>query len=830
MPGLFLRLCWAAMALACIGSPAISQPRPLAVDDIVRLEAFGRAALSPDGHWLVYEKRGAYDAAPRFDYGPRSTWAIMDLWLVDLRQSGPPQRLLPDEPPGLLRGSWSPSGDRLLVYRFRDDRLEVGVVTMADRSVRWTALTPEMPLMGAAFEWVSDDHVALVVRPDHSLPWLLGYYGESQRRTAAAWSRTAAGDAAARTVIDARGGIATAEAASADKALVLLDVGSGQAQVLRRGGVVDFAVSPDGTRIAVMEEGEPIAVGDAALRQGEPPMRQRLVLIETSSGATRPIGAGLDVAPHLLRWSSDSADLLVWARSGDKPWTEGELIRAGRDGQVSTLDLGGLRPVLRDDDISVLQGVRAEWMGDIPVLFGRPPNSDRDDWYALWTDRSPRAVSAGMPRPPGRLSAVSEAGLYAFDAGALWSIGAEGARALTPADLKLEPVYVSDPEKPFRLTSNDAPRRDWALGRSPDGEVLSISSLGAVRPLGVRRFGPEARVLAADDRTVLVLERDGLVETLRRGTVDSLPVDAVNAGFAAVALPMAAPLDHEDLGGRPARSWLFLPPGVASAADVKGLIVQVYPGAIDTGAWSGPMTLTYGVRATVLAGSGYAVLSAFVPTEAGSTAEALERSVDLAVEAAFAAQPDLPRDRIVVFGHSFGGNAALWIATRSRKYRAYISWAGASDLFTQWGEFAPVSRITPGRGFMLRNQQGWAETGQAGLGGTPWSEANRYRDASPYLAADQITAPVLLIGGDRDFVTISQSERMFSALYRLGRRARLVTYWGEEHLFWSPANIRDLYRQIFDWLDEILADPQPTDGAPGDGPRHEANLRTQPPA
>lgn len=56
-----------------------------------------------------------------------------------------------------------------------------------------------------------------------------------------------------------------------------------------------------------------------------------------------------------------------------------------------------------------------------------------------------------------------------------------------------------------------------------------------------------------------------------------------------------------------------------------------------------------------------------------------------------------------------------------------------------------------------------------------------------------------------DFVTTSQSERMFSALSRLGGRARLVTYWGEEHFNWSPANIRDLYGQIFDWLETTLA-------------------------
>ncbi|MNI89997.1 hypothetical protein D3C73_1474700 [compost metagenome] len=48
---------------------------------------------------------------------------------------------------------------------------------------------------------------------------------------------------------------------------------------------------------------------------------------------------------------------------------------------------------------------------------------------------------------------------------------------------------------------------------------------------------------------------------------------------------------------------------------------------------------------------------------------------------------------------------------------------------------------------------------------------------------------------------------MFSTLHRIGGTSRLVTYWGENHHVWSPANIRDRYAQIFAWLDATLGAP-----------------------
>lgn len=67
---------------------------------------------------------------------------------------------------------------------------------------------------------------------------------------------------------------------------------------------------------------------------------------------------------------------------------------------------------------------------------------------------------------------------------------------------------------------------------------------------------------------------------------------------------------------------------------------------------------------------------------------------------------------------------------------------------------------------------------------------------------------------------MSQAERMFSAILRNGGDAKMVTYWGEQHLLWSPANIRDYYGQIFGWLDRAFSAPITiTPQAPGAAPK-----------
>ena len=40
-------------------------------------------------------------------------------------------------------------------------------------------------------------------------------------------------------------------------------------------------------------------------------------------------------------------------------------------------------------------------------------------------------------------------------------------------------------------------------------------------------------------------------------------------------------------------------------------------------------------------------------------------------------------------------------------------------------------------------------------------------------------------------------------LYRQGKRAEFVRYWGEGHVLESPANIRDMWQRIFAWFDSF---------------------------
>jgi dipeptidyl aminopeptidase/acylaminoacyl peptidase len=775
--------------------------RPLGVEDVVALEAFGRGSISPGGAWAVFERRGAYDTVPRFDYAQRSVWAIFELWRVDLRVAGAaPVRVLADEGPGLMRGPWSPDGGRLLVTRFGEGRFEVGIVSVADWQVRWTGLTPEIPLTGAAVDWVSDDVVALTVRPDGSLPAILRYYSGAQARTAEAWDRTARGREPSRTVVETRGGVFAAETPAPDQALVRLDARTGDHRVLARGQITDFAVSPDGARIAVVEGVEPLPIDPGPLLQNEADRRQRLRLIDVVDGRTRAPLPGLDLGPHLLRWSPDGREVLVWARRDGADWTAGELMRVGEAGG-RIVDLGPLTPGTATE---ILRGVRADWLGDRPVIHARSTVGDRFDWHALGLEEGPRVLTAGLARVPGLLASAGAETVTLFADGGWWRLGLEGVERLSPEDLRVTGAPISDPEQPFRLRTNEAPRRAWvaALGAGGESWVLEPGR----PPLSLGGAGrPDVRLVAASLGAALVQTREGLVDTLRLRTAGGeRRLAAVNEGFAGVVLAGRVAVAHRDLDDRRAVSQLVLPDGGAAAA--RGLIVQVYPGSVDTGVWPSPLILTHGIRAEVLAGAGYAVLSPVIPMAENGSGEidAFARSVDRAVDAALAAHPGLPADRIAVLGHSYGGYAALGIATRSSRYRSYIVSSGMSDLIGHWGEFIPATRALAEDGPMLRDQQGWVEAGQGGRSVPPWADPDGYGAHSPYLAAERITAPVLLLAADLDYVPLSQAERIFSVLHRRGIEARLVTYWGEHHHRWSPANIRDQYGQVFDWLERTL--------------------------
>ena len=824
-----VRIALVATVIAlCLGPHAAAEGRRLALADVMGMETFGSAAFSPDGRWLVYERRGPYDQAPRFDRGHRSQWAVTDLRIVDLQGALEAETLLTQQPGrGLVMGEWSPDGGRLIVYRLVGEAVEAGIVTMADRSVQWTGLTPDLPITGSGTAWLDPDRLALTVRPSGELPWMMRFDGTGATEMTERWTRTQDGRTPSRTVVETRDGHLQTDAEPVKRSLILIDTVGRQTRLLAQGTIRDIAASPDGASIAILRSAEStrqdpqkIVVQSAVLT------RSSLSILNVSSGRESVPDASLDVAPHLLRWSPESDRLLVWARRADRPWNEGSLLAMKVDGALTPFALGDLDPLPQGSTVSELLGIRADWLDGAPVIKARQSGSGRMDWWSLGGDR-PLALTTGFSAPPDRLAAVDKETVLAFGDGRLWLGDTNGRwRSVTADRLSLTDGEPSSLLQPVRLRASETPRRAWATARS--GLSLSIvTDHGRVNA----RAGPDGceGVLlgrAASERALASICISGGIETLRLATRGGdRAIDAVNANFAAIQFAEPRAIQHQDVRGRSTTSWLFLPPGLR-ADQVKGVLVTVYPGGADDGRLIQAAGLQMGLSNQLLAAEGYAVLSAALAPESDSLRSAMiddfNRGTDLAVDAMLDGYPSLPKARMALLGHSFGGYAALAVATRSERFQTYVSWAGPTDMFGRWGEFLPHARIWPEEWFTLNQPMGAVEVGQAALGAPPWEAVESYAAASPYLLADRIEAPILLIASDRDYVPLTQAERMLTALHRRGRTAKLVTYWGETHTNASPANIRDVYDQIFAWLDQTLdetpIDPTPRDAAPMSAP------------
>ncbi len=207
----------------------------------------------------------------------------------------------------------------------------------------------------------------------------------------------------------------------------------------------------------------------------------------------------------------------------------------------------------------------------------------------------------------------------------------------------------------------------------------------------------------------------------------------------------------------------------------------------------------------LLAARGYAVLVPSMPLspvdEPGDpyldVVNGVLPAIDATVEMGIA-----DPDRVGLMGHSYGGYGAYALITQTDRFKAAVAMAGIADLVSLYGQFDARLRYDahPHEYLLI----GLAETGQLRMGAPPWQDAERYMRNSPLFAAGDVNTPVLIIQGDMDYVPIQQGEQFFSALYRQGKRARFVRYWGEGHVLQSPANIQDMWQRIVVWFDELL--------------------------
>jgi len=161
--------------------------------------------------------------------------------------------------------------------------------------------------------------------------------------------------------------------------------------------------------------------------------------------------------------------------------------------------------------------------------------------------------------------------------------------------------------------------------------------------------------------------------------------------------------------------------------------------------------------------------------------------------------------RVCIMGYSYGGYAALaGAAFTPDAYRCAISIAGVSDLIEQ-------------ARYVIREGDDEEDDYIRRSIGDPRADRARLEARSPALHAASIRVPVLLLHGDQDsIVPVAQSRRMERALRQAGRDVRYIEAAGEGHPYWSDEEMTRLYTEVEAFLARHLPVAAPDAGAAGD--------------
>jgi dipeptidyl aminopeptidase/acylaminoacyl peptidase len=144
-------------------------------------------------------------------------------------------------------------------------------------------------------------------------------------------------------------------------------------------------------------------------------------------------------------------------------------------------------------------------------------------------------------------------------------------------------------------------------------------------------------------------------------------------------------------------------------------------------------------------------------------------------------------ERVGVGGHSYGAFMTANLLAHSNLFRAGIARSGAYN-----------RTLTP---FSFQNEQR-----------TYWEASQVYNRMSPFMHADKINEPILLIHGEADNNSGTfpiQSERLYHALKGLGRTARYVTLPLESHGYAARESVLHTLYEMMRWMDRYVKDAQP---------------------
>jgi dipeptidyl aminopeptidase/acylaminoacyl peptidase len=151
-------------------------------------------------------------------------------------------------------------------------------------------------------------------------------------------------------------------------------------------------------------------------------------------------------------------------------------------------------------------------------------------------------------------------------------------------------------------------------------------------------------------------------------------------------------------------------------------------------------------------------------------------------------------DRVVLYGGSYGGYMVLaGLAFHPDRWAAGVEIVGISSLVT-----------------FLENTADWRRAFREREYGSLEHDREFLHEVSPITHVDEIRAPLFIIHGANDpRVPVGEAGQIHEALTSRGIRCELLVYEDEGHGLQKLRNRLDAYPRAVEFLDEVLAPPEP---------------------
>lgn len=836
------------LPLTCIGEP-------YSVDKMLSTEGVGMMAFVRDGDTLLLETQLPYAEKPNFGWYLSMDRDRTQLVQVDLRSGK--QRTLQGADAGdrVWLGSRSPDGRREAVYWLDGEVAKLGIVDVEAGTLRKLDVVGQMVGMGnfKGPVWISNDEVVLFSY-DAEHQTSLASLGASLLIQREIELTRAQAQGKVPSVSESGSGRFIAERSASVISLLRVDVRTGEAKTLDAGELgFYYAVSPDRQRMVVHRKKGTIDIQNLRpVEIGQWTDDYELILHDFQKG-TRTV---LDCGPRhptngTVVWSPDSRSFFYSARERNEDrLVHRNYIYDAESGRQREFAPPGLAfDVLQQPGAYIAP---VQWLTSSVLAIGVRGASQSGDateaagfrWYAVTMDGNAQSeltarLPGGVVADHGDVFGVFRERLLVMVGGQAWALSASGSpRKLTKDEQGTTFQPWCPPNAPWRGPNPET--RDvcrslfedgggmWLLPHEPvskgmlpflvysDGEWtgdIRFVDLGDASSVTIRRPSSTATPVAFDavNKRVVFLEQsaNGDQVLLADSKGQSKQVWTYNRHLAGVKSAERLRLSRREPGEQEDRyDWLLLPPN-HQAGKRYPLLVYFYPDTRYGKDYTGDdlRKISY-LNVNLAPARGYAVLLASMrmPPWGSTQGNPMHEMHQQLVRAAehVVAKGYADPERWAILGHSYGGYGTNAVITQTDRFKAAIAMASAANLTSSYGTGFGDLRSDVVLGKVHSRSAVWAETGQGRMGGAPWEVPERFVHNSPIFFADKIKTPLLLLHGTRDFVDITEAEQMFHALHRQGKDAKIVYYWGEGHGIESAANIRDMWRRIFEWLDLYL--------------------------